>query len=147
MAIFMDFESFKISFIGYWLQAFVRDMPSEPGVFCVYNGIFQEQNNTVSLNKLLYIEDAKDINAQIKKHLDSETWNDWILSNEQLCFSCATDSNISVSDWSRICDALIYKHKPLLNLDQKKDTPPQVRTYIEISGDRAQLYDEFMTPF
>lgn len=132
-------QTFKIEFDGYWRDQNKGGIPSQSGIYCVYECTHNTQEKTVSLNKLIYIGEADNVHDRIANH---EKYNDWkkhVRTGNELCFSFG-----SVSATSRVrCEAaMIFKHKPPENTEYK-DSFPFDRTTMNLSGKIALLTAAF----
>ena len=96
----------------------------------VYRCTHNEQENTVSLKKLLYIGEAEQVRERIEGHEKKKEWKSKLLPGEQLCFSFAPVTN---PDRERAEAALIFKHKPECNEEFINDFPYE-ETTVKSSG-------------
>jgi len=135
----MNKQTFNINFTGYWLENNSKSIPNTSGIYCVYECKYDSINNSVIIQKLIYIGEANKVRERIETH---DKWFDWSLyvkPGNQLCFSYA---DVTHSNRNRIEAALIYKHKPIENADFKYSFPFE-RTNIILTGQTALLIDNF----
>jgi hypothetical protein len=84
---------------------------------CVYN----RNEETVSIQRLLYIGEAANIHDRIANH---ERWADWrrqLQSGEVLCLNAALVSG--QNDRCRAEAAMIFSHKPPCNTEYRNSFP------------------------
>jgi excinuclease UvrABC nuclease subunit len=132
-------QSFQIKFDGYWRYQNKGGIPSESGIYCVYECAYNAQTKTVSLKKLIYIGEADNVQGRITNH---EKYNDWeklVCAGNELCFSFG-----SVPATSRVrCEAaMIFTHKPPANTEYK-DSFPFDKTTMNLSGEITLLTNFF----
>lgn len=113
-------KTISLTFDGYWRQNAVGGVPARSGVYTVYAGTYDGGANTVSLSRLVYIGESKDGRERLDKH---DKWPDWfrqLRSGEELIFGFAS---IASADRVRAEAALIFKHKPICNVEYKHSFP------------------------
>jgi excinuclease UvrABC nuclease subunit len=132
-------QTFKIEFDGYWRDQNKGYIPSQSGIYCVYECTHSTKENTVSLNKLIYIGEADNVHDRIANHDKYNNWKKHVRTGDELCFSFGT-----VPATSRVrCEAaMIFKHNPPENTEYK-DSFPFDRTTISLSGKNALLTAAF----
>jgi excinuclease UvrABC nuclease subunit len=135
----MAYQEFAIEFKGYWREEKVSNIPSESGVYCVYECTHNEEKKTVSIHKLIYIGESCNVNERITKHEKREDWKKHVRPGNVLCFNFAY---VESNHRDRVEAALIYKHKPLENVDYKYNFPFD-DTKLEIIGQTALLFSNF----
>lgn len=131
--------SFKVDFEGYWRERNISSVPSNSGVYCVYECSYNSENDTVSIHRLIYIGEARDARDRIQNH---EKWNDWkryVGSGNELCFS---HGYVESENRERVEAAFIFKHKPPAN-DEYKNEFPFDTTTINAIGKTALLHTNF----
>lgn len=101
---------------GYWLNRHKGDLPSYSGVYFVYTALFNQNNGTVTLNRLIYIGTADDINSRIANHEKDRDWRRYLKTGEELCFSCTEVDNYNRE---RVEASYIFKHQPPVNTNCK----------------------------
>lgn len=132
----MSVETCKLAFDGYWREPNIGGLPALSGIYCVYACVLSAKDKTVSLKKLLYIGESEDIRKRVKGH---EKWPDWrrkLTLGQELCFSGAPISPEGVR--LRAEAAMIYKHKPPVNVEYVNSFPFDATT-IHASGKNALL--------
>lgn len=125
----------KIDFEGYWRDQNVSGAPAVSGVYAVYPTTYNPSANTVALNRLLYIGEATDVRARLETHERRPDWKANLRLGEELCFSVG---RVESSCRDRAEAALIYKHKPPLNISCT-DQFNYDRTTISLTGACALL--------
>ena len=140
----MDFKSYLLNFRGYWRLENANGIPNFSGVYCVYNCVNNPQNNTLTINRLLYIGESNNVRDRIKSHEKMSEWNLQCSYGEELCFNFA-QTNISESsdDRYRIEQALIARHKPLCNTVNSFSYP---LTQVQTMGENFLLQSLFTEP-
>ena len=133
-------KTFSLEFDGYWRAVNKGGLPAKSGIYCAYSGTYDAQGRTVSLEKLLYIGESKDVRDRVDGH---EKWDEWegeLSGGQVLCFSAAL---ITFSDGRERAEAaMIYKHKPPCN-EEYVNSFPLLRTTVKTSGENALLHDNF----
>ena len=125
----------NLDFDGYWREVNKSGIPARSGVYAVYVCQYNEpkeegSKGTVTLNKLIYIGEAEDVNDRISNH---EKWPEWrkeVPEGSEICFSFA---GVTSPDRERAECALIFYHKPRYN-DECKDAFPYEDTTVNSSG-------------
>lgn len=121
---------------GYWREPNVSGLPAASGVYGVYACTHNVSGNTVSLRKLLYIGEAADVRARVAGHERRYDWRRQLQRGEELCFNAALIS--PREDRERAEAAMIYEHKPPLNVDYVHAFPFDVTT-VATSGRNALM--------
>ena len=132
-------KTFNQEFEGYWRYVKRDSMPKASGIYCVYRGTYNSTKNTVSLEQLLYIGQAKNINERLQNHEKLAKWEKYLKSGEEIIFSC---TELGLSDLDRFEAAMIYKHKPPVNEEYVNNFPYDTTT-VYTSGDNALLETYF----
>jgi len=124
----------NLDFDGYWREVNKSGIPARSGVYAVYVCKYNPPpQNTVTLDKLIYIGEAEDVNDRISNH---EKWSEWrkeVPTGSEICFSFA---GVTSPDRERAECALIYHHKPKCN-DECKYEFPYEDTTVNSSGKHA----------
>ncbi|MGH9160062.1 MAG: GIY-YIG nuclease family protein [Vicinamibacteraceae bacterium] len=136
----MATETYSLLFDGYWRAPNIAGLPSASGVYCVYACTHNVQGGTVSIRNLLYIGEASNVRNRVAGHERWAHWQSYLLPGEELCFNAA--SIASASDRQRTEAAMIFRHKPLCNLEYVNTFPFDVTTILT-GGDSARLDDVF----
>lgn len=132
-------KTYSLTFDGYWRETQISGIPSGSGVYCVYTCVYNQNKNTVTLIKLVYIGESGDVNKRISTH---EKWSKWLShlnQGEQLCFNYA---HVDADNRDRVEAALIFKHEPPVN-DEYVDRFPFDKTTIYTSGCNEFLHSSF----
>ena len=135
-------KSFNLVFEGYWIERNQNGLKECSGVYCVYCCKYNQIENKVSDLRLIYIGEADNIRNRVINHERYDDWKSRLSMNEILCFSC---SEVSESNDRKRCEAaLIYYHKPPLNIEFKNNFPFD-NTDMNLSGMTACLTKNFTT--
>ncbi len=135
-------KTINLEFNGYFLKEGLQDLPNKSGVYCVYPCFPFTENNDASINRLLYIGESQDLNHRLNNHEKIDDWKKALKTGAVLCFTYAL---VKDEDRERTEAALIYKHKPRLNTDNK-DTFNYQPTRIISSGKINSLIEDFVVP-
>ena len=132
-------HSYNLQFDGYWREGREFALPLQSGIYCVYACIFNENHNTVSIRRLLYIGKAINVHNRHVDHESKPYWRKYLESGEILCYSMAPLRTSSLE----ICEAaMIFKHQPPCN-DMCKETFLHGATHVETKGCNALLLPSF----
>ena len=138
----MPARSYSVDFEGYWTD--VNSLPTAAGIYCAYACI--DNQDTVSLSKLLYIgetDDIRGIQGRVKNHEKKAEWKRQLRRNEVLCFNASTTAVLQQSgDRTRIEAAMIFRHKPPCNVEHTNMFLFD-RTTVRIMGGGPKLYSQF----
>lgn len=127
----------RLVFDGYWRDINKASVPARPGLYCVYTCTYNTSARTVSLHRLLYIGQAKDINGRLMSHEKLPLWKRYLGYGQQLCYATCEIASANERD---ICEsALIKHHKPPCNTEYS-DNYPHLTADYELSG-RTGLLD------
>ena len=105
-------NTYQIYFRGYRRDENVSGLPSYSGIYIVYTCIYNEDQRTVTLKKLIYIGQAQDIKERVCTHDMKEKFLAELQNGEELCYAYA---EIDKSDLNIVENALIFSQKPKLN--------------------------------
>lgn len=122
---------------GYWREVNISGIPEKAGVYAVYVCKYNKpkkkgDKGTVTLKKLIYIGEAKNVNERTPEHEKWSKWRKEVPKGLQICFSFAAATS---PDRERAECALIYYHKPTCN-DECKDSFPYEDTTVVSKGKR-----------
>ena len=115
------------------------NVTSKAGIYIVYVGKYHEEKDTVSLHKLIYIGEAKDVQNRLSKHEKWKKWKRYVSEGEILIFSVA---GVDIPDSERAECALIYYCQPSTN-DECKDEFSYDKTTIKSTGNCKFIESEF----
>lgn len=135
----MAVQTYSLDFDGYWRDENKGSLPAKSGVYCVYSCMHNRSEKTVSINKLIYIGEAANVNARVGGH---ERYNDWkrhLKSGEELCFNFG---GVGAFDRDRCEAALIFKHKPPENTEYVSSFPFD-QTTMQLTGQTRLLTENF----
>lgn len=124
---------FSLSFQGYYRKA--EYLLPKAGVYCVYRGIYNPSDNTVSLIQLLYIGQSINVRDRHLNHENLEEWKRLLRAGEELEYSMAI---LPENELERCEAALIYKNKPPCN-HTGIDSFGFLPTMLDIKGCAALL--------
>ena len=68
-------KTISLTFDGYWLEANKNELPSKPGIYCVYACTYNKDVNTVSIRKLIYVGESENVHDRIDGHERLEDWS------------------------------------------------------------------------
>jgi len=110
-----------LEFKGYWREIDKNSISlKNSGIYCVYRGVYNPSEDNLSLKELIYIGESHDVNERIQNHEKLEDWIKHLKSKEIICYSCAP---IDSTNRVRVEAAMIYKHKPIVNIEYKDNYP------------------------
>jgi hypothetical protein len=133
----------SLEFDGYWLEPKIGSIPKHAGIYCVYACTYNADDKpkpTVSIKKLLYIGEAGDVNGRISGHELWPEWKEQLMSGQVICASTAPASPVATRQ--RAEAALIFQHKPPVNVEYKHSFPFDTTT-VTVSGKAALLTASF----
>ena len=130
-------KSFSVSMSGYFLNG--KSLLSGSGVYCVYRCTHNASESKVSIKELIYIGESFDVADRVSNHEKRSDWMKKLQYGEVLCYSSGA---VNSSDGERVEAAMIYKHKPVVNVEYKHSFPYD-ETTVYLSGDTAELSPAF----
>ncbi|MBC9795895.1 GIY-YIG nuclease family protein [Sinomicrobium weinanense] len=136
----MTEKVFEQEFKGYWRAGDNRGLPTYSGIFVVQSYYHDRDKSTVSMNDLIYIGAADNINERVRNHEKKSLWKQKLKPGEQFCYSCTP---VRKEDRERIVAALIHVHQPPAN-STYVDTFPFDTTRIRLCGDYPVLEKEIV---
>jgi hypothetical protein len=136
----MPSENYSLEFNGYRLATNSSSLPANAGIYCVYACVYNTNNDTVSLSRLLYIGEATDVRERIQSHEKWPKWWNELKPGEEISFSVALIS--SESDRKRAEAAMTFKHKPPCNTEHV-DAFLFDTTTVSTMGKNAMLDSSF----
>ena|SRR5208283_2959611 len=135
----MAAQTFAIDFDGYWMERNKGNIPAQSGIYCVYTCVYSKENDTVSLQKLVYIGEAQDVRSRISDHEKQEDWQSHLERGEEFCYNFGP---VSYTYRERCEAALIFKHKPPENTEYVNSFPFD-QTTLKLSGKTRKLSESF----
>lgn len=124
-------KTINLDFRGYWREVNKSGIPAESGVYAVYVCKYNPPpKDNVTLNKIIYIGEAENVNTRISDHEKWEEWREEVPEGSEICFSFAGAPS---PDRERAECALIFYHKPNCN-DECKDSFPYEDTTVVSTG-------------
>ena len=128
-------KTISLSFAGYWREVNKGTIPAKSGIYLVYVCRYNETEDKVTLDKLIYIGEAEDVNDRIANHEKWPEWRRYVPTGSEICFSF---TDVASPDRERAEAALIYHHKPPCNVEYV-DSFPFEDTTVESTGRCALL--------
>jgi excinuclease UvrABC nuclease subunit len=135
----MPVKTISLEFHGYWREGAIGGIPSKSGIYIVYEAFYNSQAKTVDLKKVIYIGEAEDVNNTISNHAKRSDWKNQCGVYSELGFSFSPMGN---PDRERAEAALIYKHRPPVNVEFKYNFPFD-ETTMNLTGKTALLDTNF----
>jgi excinuclease UvrABC nuclease subunit len=137
----MAVQNYELEVDGYWREPKKNGVPNVSGIYCVYSCVFNKtkEKSTVTLKKLIYIGESKDVRDRLSSHEKQTLWEKHLNKGEVLCYSVA---KVSPNDRHRCEAALINKHTPPENTEYS-DAFPFDETKITLSGKINKLNNSF----
>ena len=80
----------------------------------VYRCIYDSTSDKVTLNEIIYIGQAEDLNERLNNHDKYSRFQNACESGEEICYAYA---NVSMDDLDIVENALVFAQKPSLNSD------------------------------
>jgi hypothetical protein len=128
-------RTISLNFEGYWREENKGGVPAKSGIYLVYVCRHNVSQGTVTLDELIYIGEAGDVNNRIANRKKWPEWRRHVPRGSEICFSFA---GVISPDRERAEAALIYYHKPACN-DEYVDSFPFDDTTVESTGRCALL--------
>lgn len=130
----------ELEFKGYRREMAKEKTPLDTsGVFCVYRAAYNSERNSVKLREIIYIGEGENVRDAIVNNEMLEVWKKHLKNGEELCYSYV---GVEEGLRKRIEAALIYKHKPILNGNYKRDFPFETIS-VATKGKNALLMTTF----
>lgn len=130
--------TYSVEMDGYWREINAGGLPEISGVYCVYECRFNT-NNTVSLQRLLYIGESDNIRRRILGHEKKPLWKKYVGAGNELCYSCG---NVPALNLPRVEAAMIHHHRPPCNTEYVNEFPFDATT-VFLSGKIVLLTAHF----
>lgn len=128
-------DKYNVTFKGYRRDVNKDGLPSYGGIYMVYCCKYNENEQTVTLKRLIYIGKAINLHDRICNHNRYEDFNRQLQQGEQLCYSYAS---VSPNEVDVVENGLIFMQKPNLN-DDLKDSFNYPDSEFSIEGACALL--------
>ena len=138
----MDYQSYFLDFRGYWRESDWVELPAESGIYCIYTGTCNEWEKTVSLRRVLYIGESKNVRTRVPENPKNrrDKWAQELEFGEELW---ASSANISPDGARQRAEAaMIFHHKPTCNIEYKYEFPFD-RTTVQTQGMKEYLSTTF----
>jgi len=128
-------KTISLEFEGYYREINKGGIPAKSGIYLVYVCRYNGTEGTVTLDKLIYIGEAENVNERVDNHGKWPEWRQYAPRGSQICFSFAGVTN---PDRERAEAALIYHHKPPCNNEYTDSFPFEDKT-VKSTGQCARL--------
>jgi len=135
----MAAQTYSIEFDGYWREENKEGVPKKSGIYCVYSCVHNKDKKNISIKKLIYIGESKNVNSRIDGHEKLPDWKKHLNLGEELCYNFGP---VSLSSRARCEAAMIFKHKPPENIEYVNSFPFD-QTTMRLSGKTAKLTINF----
>lgn len=136
----MAIEIYQLGFDGYWREPNASGLPAKSGIYGVYACVHNQSANTVTLNRLLYIGEAANVQGRVANHERLPDWRRHLKTGEILCFNAALIGPDAAR--RRAEAAMIFKHKPPCNTEYADNFPFDTTT-VTTSGRNALMHPTF----
>lgn len=113
-------KTINLEFSGYWLEEDKGSIPAKSGIYLVYVCRYNEERDSVTLDKLIYIGEADNVQDRIDDHEKWPKWREYVPKGSKICFSFAGVTN---PDREHAEAALVYYHKPPCNTEYVDSFP------------------------
>jgi excinuclease UvrABC nuclease subunit len=135
----MSTQTYSLTFDGYWREPNISGLPTNSGIYCIYTCIYDQNEKTVSLKRLIYIGEAGNVKERVSGHDGWDAWRTYLRDGQVLCVSTSpAESGSRV----RIEAACIKHHQPPSNTEYKEAFPYDTTT-VTTSGKNAFLDSSF----
>ncbi len=124
----------ELHFAGYYLTKNISKITTKPGIYLAHSCRYKPKNNTVNLNKLLYIGQNANIQRAIRNHNTTKAWEKYLTPGEELCYSFS----ILQKDRQRIHSVLVNTYKTQANI-VKANAHVYPKTTLKIKGNSGNL--------
>lgn len=114
-------------------------LPTYSGIYLVYRGVDNVQNNKYTCKEIIYIGQADDIKERHKNHEKHDEFLKTCKKGEIVFYSYV---HVAKLDLDRVENALIFKMQPCLN-DKMTQTFPYDETIVVSDGQCALLSKNF----
>ena len=138
----MAYQTYSLDFNGYWRESDWSSLPAVSGIYCIYAGTPNDEEDTVSLRCVLYIGESSNVRSRVPED-PAQRRNKWaskLREGEELYASCAKISPSNARE--RAEAAMIFHHKPPCNVEYKNNFPFD-RTTVNTSGRNRFLSNSF----
>lgn len=128
-----------LDFEGYYLHDRAKNaFPEKQGIYCVYKGVYNKEEDTVSLKELIYIGESQNLKERITSHEKWTNWKNKLTTNQCLALTYAT----TTSNRENVEKVLIYEHQPICN-ELNKEAHNVTQLIINTKGKNAKLKSEY----
>lgn len=136
----MPEENFNIITEGYWREKNCQYIPNYNGIYFVYLAAYEEKDDTIHPQTLVYIGQAAKVREAIDGRIATDNpWLQFRKENYEFCFSTAC---IPKPNTERVLSAFVYRYKPPANTDYVTYFTYEPTT-ITVTGKTALLESQF----
>lgn len=132
-------KTFNQEHDGYWREPSKSGIPTESGIYCVYECTHNVEKKNLSIHKLIYIGESKDVNGRIANHEKTDDWKKHVRKGNVLCFSFTPVDNYYRV---RLEAAYVNHHQPVENVEYANDFPFD-KTLVSTKGENKFLDASF----
>lgn len=132
--------NYELDVKGYRLEGSESSLEEQSGVYFVYAANYNKERDTVSLNRLLYIGQAKNIRTRLMQHENEGDLAAYRQPGEILCYSRAF---LPEADLDRCEAALIFEHRDMLVNVQSTREFDYDATHVVVKGRNKFLHADF----
>lgn len=125
---------YSINVQGYFMEDGMSCIPSSSGIYLVYRGFHDMENNRAILKELLYIGETSNLNDSLNNKLNLNQYTKFLHDDERLFF-CYASVEDNAQTRKNIANRLVCVTLPSLNVeDANANTNDNI--IIRIEGDR-----------
>jgi hypothetical protein len=135
----MATQTYNITFEGYWREKNIGGIANKSGIYCVYTCVYNQNDKTISIKKLIYIGESEAVNDRIQNHEKLSEWKRYLQAGQELCFNFG---EVPLISRNRCEAAMINHHRPIINTEYR-DNFPYDTTTLNISGKNKFLNSNF----
>ncbi len=118
---------FNVDIAGYWRDKNKSGISAHSGVYFVYETTYNQDTDTVTLHRLIYIGESENVNSRIMTHDRYNDWLKYVRTGNELCFSTG---QVGSPNRARVESAYIFNHKPPANIEYANAFPFDQTTVI-----------------
>lgn len=127
--------------LGYWADDQLREVPDDPGIYCVFRAARDPESQEMEVQQLLYVGEHRNVRYGLQHHPDKEMWRATLEPGEALWYSMGLCSHVNRE---RLLAAMIHAHKPRLNgASEYLDHFPFPETSVHLYGKKDKLLSIF----
>lgn len=126
---------------GYWRDIHSDNLLDESGIYIVYVCTFNQQSNSVTLHRIIYIGESENIKTRVQNHNLKPCWLNQIGTGEELCYAFALCNE---NDRVIVEATLINQIKPVCNTNMSFYIPSKEFSIL-IEGEHALLLHTYFS--